>query len=165
MTSVNQQRRELDEKLQKHHVPEPGSTFTPPHPQSVLSSYTRIFLSASDTALASASCPPSLRNLCLGTCISNKGITAQRPTMRTFAILSALAATAFASPMPQGVTGSIAPSSSPPAGCVTSYSGTFEITVVNVSSTSKRDLVEVRPVVMGRYCPFTDCISAKKLAF
>jgi len=50
----------------------------------------------------------------------------------------ALAALAVAKPVPGGVSSAVAPSSSPPAGCSTSYSGTFEIQVVNVTSSSKR---------------------------
>lgn len=61
---------------------------------------------------------------------------------RTLA-LAALAAVAFASPMPQAVTSAISPESSAPAGCQTSWPGTFEITVVNVTSSSKRDLEKV----------------------
>lgn len=56
----------------------------------------------------------------------------------------ALAALAAAKPMPQGVTSAISPSSSAPAGCSSSYSGTFEIQVVNVtSSSSKREVAKV----------------------
>ncbi|KIX93425.1 uncharacterized protein Z520_10844 [Fonsecaea multimorphosa CBS 102226] len=62
--------------------------------------------------------------------------------MRTFALLTALAVSALASPLPQGVTSAIAPSSPAPEGCQPSYSGSFEITVVNVSSSAKRDLHE-----------------------
>ena len=60
----------------------------------------------------------------------------------SFAAL-ALAALTSANPMPQGVTSAIAPSGSPLAGCSTSYSGNFEIQVVNVTS-SKRDVEKVR---------------------
>ncbi|QIW97202.1 hypothetical protein AMS68_002720 [Peltaster fructicola] len=41
--------------------------------------------------------------------------------------------------VPQGVTSAIAPSASAPAGCQTSYSGSFEIETIN-ATTSKRDL-------------------------
>ncbi|KEF59655.1 uncharacterized protein A1O9_04501, partial [Exophiala aquamarina CBS 119918] len=59
---------------------------------------------------------------------------------RTLAIL-ALAVSALASPYPQAVTETIAPESPPPSGCMTSHEGTFQITVVNVStSATKRDL-------------------------
>ncbi|ETI28022.1 hypothetical protein G647_00471 [Cladophialophora carrionii CBS 160.54] len=60
--------------------------------------------------------------------------------MRTFALVTALAATVLASPMPQGVTSQIAPSSPAPEGCSPSFSGSFQITAVNVSSAAKRDL-------------------------
>jgi len=60
-----------------------------------------------------------------------------------FALL-ALATAALASPMPQGVTDSIAPDAPPPAGCETSRDGSFQITVVNVTtSASKRHLLPV----------------------
>ncbi|TKA83448.1 hypothetical protein B0A55_00355 [Friedmanniomyces simplex] len=49
----------------------------------------------------------------------------------------ALAALAAAKPMPGGVTSAIAPSASPPADCKTSYSGSFSIQTVNVSSSAK----------------------------
>jgi hypothetical protein len=60
----------------------------------------------------------------------------------------ALAAVAFANPIanpvPQGVTSAIAPSGTAPSGCQSSYSGSFEIEVVNVtSSKTKRDIVKV----------------------
>lgn len=55
----------------------------------------------------------------------------------------ALAALAVAKPVPGGVSSAVAPSSSPPAGCSTSYSGTFEIQVVNVTSSSKRAVQKV----------------------
>ncbi|KIW08740.1 uncharacterized protein PV09_00679 [Verruconis gallopava] len=49
--------------------------------------------------------------------------------------LLALAASAVA--LPQGVTEAISPSSSAPAGCSPNYSGSFQITVVNVTSAAK----------------------------
>jgi len=52
----------------------------------------------------------------------------------------ALAALAYANPMPQGVTSAISPKATDPAGCSSSYSGTFEIQVVNVTSSAKRDV-------------------------
>lgn len=61
----------------------------------------------------------------------------------TFATL-ALAALAAANPLPQAVTSAISPKTTAPAGCSSSYSGTFEIQVVNVTSSSKRDLQKVR---------------------
>jgi len=63
--------------------------------------------------------------------------------MRSAYTAVALAALAAASPMPQGVTSAITPSSSPLPGCSTSYQGTFEIQIVNVTSSSKRDLQKV----------------------
>lgn len=62
---------------------------------------------------------------------------------RTLALL-ALAASVLASPRPQGVTAVITPPSPAPTGCMASHDGTFEITVVNVStSAAKRDLERV----------------------
>jgi hypothetical protein len=62
---------------------------------------------------------------------------------RTLALL-ALVTSVLATPYPQAVTSAIAPSSPPPSGCETSHSGTFQITVVNVStSAAKRDLGKV----------------------
>ncbi|KAH6674686.1 putative cell wall manno protein PIR3, partial [Halenospora varia] len=58
--------------------------------------------------------------------------------MQTTFTLAALAAVAYAAP--QGVTQSIAPQVSPPAGCSTSYSGEFQIQVVNFTASAKRDL-------------------------
>jgi len=57
----------------------------------------------------------------------------------TFAIL-ALVAGVFA--RPQGVTSMIAPSATAPAGCSPTYPGTFEITVVNVTTSKRRSLAE-----------------------
>lgn len=51
----------------------------------------------------------------------------------TLAILTAVGSAAA-----QGVTTQISPSAGPPAGCSSSYSGLFEITVVNVQN-AKRD--------------------------
>ena len=53
-----------------------------------------------------------------------------------------LAATALASPAPQGVTSAIAPSASPSAGCQSSYDGQFQVTVIK--PLAKRDLIKVR---------------------
>ena len=61
----------------------------------------------------------------------------------SFAAL-ALAALVAANPMPAGVTSSIAPTASPLAGCSPNYSGSFEIEVVNVTSSKKRSLEQVR---------------------
>jgi hypothetical protein len=57
----------------------------------------------------------------------------------SFAII-ALAAATLAEPIPQGVTGQIAPPAGPPAGCSLSTSGTFEITVVQAPA--KRNIEE-----------------------
>ncbi|KAK4548007.1 hypothetical protein LTR36_010727 [Oleoguttula mirabilis] len=61
----------------------------------------------------------------------------------------ALAALAAANPMPQGVTSAIAPSSSDPAGCSSSYSGKFEIQVVNVTGSSKREVQKRTALVLS----------------
>lgn len=53
----------------------------------------------------------------------------------------ALAALATAKPMPGGVTSAVAPAGSAPAGCQSSYSGSFEIEVVNASTSSKRSVI------------------------
>jgi hypothetical protein len=60
--------------------------------------------------------------------------------MLSASILLAFAATVAASP--QGVTSAIAPSAPKPSGCSSSSSGTFQITVVNVTQNApnKRDL-------------------------
>lgn len=52
--------------------------------------------------------------------------------MKTFVALT-LAASALAKPMP-------APQSSAPEGCSDSYDGTFQISVVDVTSSAKRDI-------------------------
>ena len=64
--------------------------------------------------------------------------------------LLALAASAFANPMPQGVTSSISAGDAPD-GCMESHSGTFAITVQNVSSSNtKRSIEEVsNPLEIG----------------
>jgi hypothetical protein len=59
----------------------------------------------------------------------------------TFALVAGLAAVAYAAP--QGVTAVITPTAAAPAGCATSYSGSFEITALNISSSTKRDLTKV----------------------
>lgn len=61
---------------------------------------------------------------------------------RTLALL-ALVASALAIPSPAGVTSAISPSSPAPSGCSASHSGSFEITVVNVTTSKKRDLESV----------------------
>lgn len=56
----------------------------------------------------------------------------------------ALAALAAASPVPQGVTETLTPDGSAPAGCESSYDGGFNIQIVNVSDVStKRSLTKV----------------------
>jgi hypothetical protein len=57
-------------------------------------------------------------------------------------ILLALAASVAATP--QGVTSVIAPKAPAPAGCLTSASGTFQITVVNVTQGIKKRELEKR---------------------
>jgi len=61
--------------------------------------------------------------------------------MHTTFALAALAAVAFATPTPQGVTADITPQSKAPAGCSDSYSGEFQITAVN-TTILKRELTE-----------------------
>lgn len=55
--------------------------------------------------------------------------------MKYSAIALALAGAAIANPVPQGVPSQIAPKSPAPPGCKVTVPGTFEIQVVNVSST------------------------------
>lgn len=66
----------------------------------------------------------------------------------TLALVGAFASLAFASPMPQGVTETIPPTSAAPAGCKASYDGKFEITAV---TPSKRDLEKV--CLSTHHCP------------
>lgn len=63
--------------------------------------------------------------------------------MHTTLALAALAAVAFAAPQGNAVTAVISPTGSAPATAQTSYSGAFELTVVNVTSSMKRDLTKV----------------------
>lgn len=60
-------------------------------------------------------------------------------TMR-YSIASTLALAAAVTAAPQGVTSAISPMSTAPAGCKSSYPGTFQIQVVNATSASKRDI-------------------------
>ncbi|KAF2741202.1 hypothetical protein EJ04DRAFT_117191 [Polyplosphaeria fusca] len=60
--------------------------------------------------------------------------------MRNTLVSLALAATVLANPMPQAVSSAIAPEAPVPSGCSTSREGTFQITVVNVTSSAKRDV-------------------------
>jgi len=62
--------------------------------------------------------------------------------MLSASILLALAASVAAAP--QGVTSAIAPSAPAPSGCLRSTSGTFQITVVNVTQTHKKRDIEKR---------------------
>ncbi|OJD34365.1 covalently-linked cell wall protein [Diplodia corticola] len=58
--------------------------------------------------------------------------------------LAAVAGTAMALPKAQGVTADLAPTASAPAGCQPTYAGTFQITIVNAttsSSVAKRGLL------------------------
>jgi len=62
----------------------------------------------------------------------------------SFAIGSLALAAGNAMAAPQGVTSAIAPQASAPAGCSPSYSGKFQITVVNTTSShAKRDALEL----------------------
>lgn len=47
-----------------------------------------------------------------------------------------LAATAMAKAIPQGVTGDITPTAPAPAGCATSYAGSFQITTINATTSA-----------------------------
>jgi len=58
--------------------------------------------------------------------------------MKYTAALLALASTALSNPLPQGVTESISPEASAPAGCKPDVDGTFNIQVVNVTSSSAK---------------------------
>jgi hypothetical protein len=64
--------------------------------------------------------------------------------MLSASILLALAASVTA----QGVTSAIAPSAPIPSGCSTSTSGTFQITVVNVTQTVKKRELEKRDALV-----------------
>ena len=56
----------------------------------------------------------------------------------TFALLSSVL---LGSAVAQGVTDKITPNGAAPAGCSSSFSSKFEIAVVDVTTTSKRDTV------------------------
>jgi len=74
--------------------------------------------------------------------------------MQGLLALLAVVGAAWASPVPQGVTSAVAPSASTPAGCSPSHDGSFEITVVNISTAAKRDLEQVRSSLnMTGPCP------------
>lgn len=59
--------------------------------------------------------------------------------MKTSLTFLALAASALASPRPDAVSSAVSPSSSAPAGCQASVPGNFEVQIVNVTTTPKRD--------------------------
>lgn len=54
-----------------------------------------------------------------------------------YAIFLGLVASALAAPAPQGVTASISPPDPPKAGCSPDAPGSFEIQVMNVTSTKR----------------------------
>ena len=74
--------------------------------------------------------------------------------MQTTFALAAMAAVAYAAP--QGVTGDISPSGSPPAGFSTSYADSFQITAVNSTIVTKRDLSKVCEVHAATSLHHTD---------
>jgi len=80
--------------------------------------------------------------------------------MQTTFALAALAAVAYAAP--QGVTGNISPSSPAPAGCSPDYSGKFEITIIN-ETTTKRDLSERQATNCGQPGYLTLTLAGGKL--
>ena len=61
--------------------------------------------------------------------------------MKYSAVALALAGAAFANPLPQGVTTQTSPKTPAPPGCKVTVPGTFEIQVVNVTSTAKKEKV------------------------
>lgn len=61
--------------------------------------------------------------------------------MKSFVAIAALFGAALAAP--QAVTSAIAPQGSAPAGCQSTGTGSYEITVVKPSAPSKRDLTKV----------------------
>ncbi|KAA6416377.1 MAG: hypothetical protein FRX48_01097 [Lasallia pustulata] len=70
--------------------------------------------------------------------------------MKTSFALLALAVSALASPRPDAVSSAISPAASPPPGCTPSFSGNFEVQIVNVTTTTKRDTpLEKRVVACG----------------
>lgn len=64
--------------------------------------------------------------------------------MKNSFVTLALAGVALAKPMPQAVSSAIAPEASAPSGCSDSSDGEFQITVVNVTSSSSKRNVERR---------------------
>lgn len=65
--------------------------------------------------------------------------------MKYFAAAAALAGAAAA--LPQGVTSAIAPQQTAPAGCQSTYSGDFSISVVNVTSSASKRSLSARKVL------------------
>jgi hypothetical protein len=63
--------------------------------------------------------------------------------MQTTFALAAIAAVAYAAPQGGAVTGNISPTGSPPAGFQTTYPNKFQITAVNSTIVTKRDLSKV----------------------
>lgn len=69
--------------------------------------------------------------------------------MKNSLVALAIAGTAFATPMPQGVPEAITPSAPAPEGCSESASGEYQITVVNVTSSASKRSVERRQELSG----------------
>ena len=67
----------------------------------------------------------------------------------SFAVLAAVVAVVQASPFPQAVTAAISPSDSAPPGCMPTFSGSFGIAVMNVSTSSvqKRQVTQATEYV------------------
>jgi hypothetical protein len=63
--------------------------------------------------------------------------------MQTSFALAAIAAVAYAAPQGGAVTGDISPTGSAPAGFSDTYNGNFQITAVNSTIVTKRDLSKV----------------------
>jgi hypothetical protein len=75
--------------------------------------------------------------------------------MKFTVALTALAAVAYAAPQATsnsggGVTAVISPTGSAPAGAQTSYAGAFEITIVNITSPTKRDVQKRQSSTCGQ---------------
>ncbi|OCL12729.1 hypothetical protein AOQ84DRAFT_142975 [Glonium stellatum] len=67
--------------------------------------------------------------------------------MQYVAALLALAAIAKGSPFPQGVSMAIPPKASAPAGCSSSYSGSFGIAVVSITSSSNIISTTIKSII------------------
>jgi hypothetical protein len=63
--------------------------------------------------------------------------------MQTTFALAAIAAVAYAAPQGVAVTANISPPGSPPAGFASTYPNKFQITAVNSTIVTKRDLEKV----------------------